>query len=248
MSVPHPPIDEHLVEPGTRQEMLRGELIYATPTLPSHADRHFELNYLIRAHLAPGYIGASDLLTRVNAGSDFATDTSVRKRGIDPETGGRYLEELAFEVVSTQSMREMIMRAEDLSARGVRRLLAIFVRRNEVCEWSVAEHRFVPLSLDDQLEDPTLVRPLPLGALFDADLADDAVVDALDAKGNRRLRAIKARGYERGMRQGLRQGIESLCRILDIELTPERLAHLESLDTAGLERLMAQLETQRRWS
>lgn len=246
-----PRLDEHLVEGETREEMLRGERIYAAPAREPHAERHFELDYVIRAHVKDGYIGASDLLTRAGPGSEFATDTAVRKRGIDPDTSTRYLEELAFEVVSTQSMREMIMRAEDLSNRGVRRLLAIFVARNEVCEWSVAEHRFVTLSIDDSLVDPTLARPIPIRALLDAALADDAVVDALDIKGNRRLRAIMTheheRGLEQGMSKGLVEGIESICRILGVELSPERRAGLHELDTASLERLLAQLETERRW-
>jgi hypothetical protein len=238
-----PRLDEYLVEGETREEMLRGERIYAAPAREPHAERHFELDYVMRAHVKEGYIGASDMLTRAGPGSEFATDTAVRKRGIDPETGTRYLEELAFEVVSTQSMREMIMRAEDLSTRGVRRLLAIFVARNEVCEWSVAEHRFVTLSLDERLVDPTLARPLPIRALLDAAQADDAVVDALDIKGNRRLRALMAREHDRGYVAG----IESICRILGIELSFERRANLHELDTAGLERLLAHLETERRW-
>jgi hypothetical protein len=254
-----PKLDEHLVEGETREEMLRGERIYAAPAREPHAERHFELDYVIRAHVKDGYIGASDMLTRAGPGSDFATDTAVRKRGIDPQTNTRYLEELAFEVVATQTLREMILRAEDLSARGVRRLLAIFVGggagggvgRNEVCEWSVAEHRFVTLSMDDSLVDPTLARPIPIRALLDAALADDAVVDALDIKGNRRLRAIKTRehqqGMSEGMSKGLVEGIESICRILGIELSPERRADLHELDTAGLERLLSQLETERRW-
>jgi hypothetical protein len=266
-----PKLDEHLVEGETREEMLRGERIYAAPAREPHAERHFELDYVIRAHVKDGYIGASDMLTRAGPGSEFATDTAVRKRGIDPETNTRYLEELAFEVVSTQSMREMIMRAEDLSNRGVRRLLAIFVARNEVCEWSVAEHRFVTLSSNDSLVDPTLARPIPIRALLDAALADDAVVDALDVKGNRRLRAIMTReleqgieqgitkgieqgieqgitkGIEQGITKGLIEGIESICRILGVELSPGRRADLHELDTAGLERLLTQLENERRW-
>jgi hypothetical protein len=242
-SVEHPSLDERLVEPGTREEMLRGERLYAAPALPPHAERHFELDYVIRAHVAPGYIGASDMLTRTGEASDFATDTAVRKRGINPETGTRYLEELAFEVVSTQSMREMTMRAEDLSKRGVRRLLAILVKRGEVCEWSKDEGRFVPLPMEGQLEDRTLARPIPIRALLDAVQADNAVVDALDSKGNPRLLDIKAREAERGMVRG----IEGMCHVLAIELTPERRAHLQGLDAAGLERLLTHLESERRW-
>ncbi len=39
--------------------------------------------------------------------SDFATDVCVRKDGVDPETGGRYLEELSFEVAHTQSLENL---------------------------------------------------------------------------------------------------------------------------------------------
>jgi hypothetical protein len=194
-------MDDHLVEPVTREEMLRGQRIYAAPARPPHAERHCDL------------------------------------------------EELAIEVVSTQTMRELIMRAEDLSERGVRRLLAIFVARKKpkreasVYEWSVAEHRFVQLSLDDEIRDPTLARPLPVRALVDATKADDAVIDALDSKDNRRLQQLKARERE----QGLEQGIASLCRVLGIELTPARQAHLHGLDAAGLGQLLRHLEIERSW-
>ena len=241
--VQHPSLDDHLVEPETREEMLRGERLYAAPAHLPHAKRQFGLGYVIGAHLAEGYLGATELLTRAGPGSDFATDVAVCKEGIDPATGTRYLEELAFEVVYTQSMREMIMRAEDLSNRGVRRLLAIFVKRSEVCEWSIDEHRFVTLSMDSQLDDPTLVRPIPIRALLDGAQADNVVVDALDSKGNPRIRAVEARGLERG----IERGIEAACRLLGLELTPEHRTHLQSLDSDGLDRLLTRLETERRW-
>src|SRR5690606_8353906 len=116
--------------------------------------------------------------------SDFATDVCVRKTGDDPETGARFLEELAFEIINEQSMRHITMRAEDIVGRGVRRLIAIFVKRGTVTEWSQAEHRFVPLSLDGELEDPTLAKPIPIRALLDAASADNSVAAALYAKQN----------------------------------------------------------------
>jgi hypothetical protein len=228
----HPTLDEHLVPGETREEMVRGQLVIAAPALPPHADRHCELDYVIRAHVAPGYISSSDMLTRAGPGSEFATDTSVRKQGLDPDTGTRYLEELAFEVVSTQSKRDITIRAEDLTARGVRRLLAIFVKQGEVREWSPSKQDWVMLPLDGKLEDPTLARPVEIRALLDAVAADDAVVDALDAKGNRRLREIK---------------VETACRILGITLDADRRAHLLTLDAGGLEQLLAKLESERRW-
>ena len=126
-------------------------------------------------------------------------------------------------------------------------MLAIFVGRGEVCEWSANEHRFVPLPLDSMLDDVTLARPILIRALLDAALADDAVVDALDVKGNRRLREIKANEREQALREGRIGTVVSLCRVLGIELDAERRAHVESLDTAALERLVVKLETDRRW-
>src|SRR5690349_6389472 len=133
---PLPGLDDRLVQPESREEMLRGRRIDTAPAHPPHADRQSALDYTIQAHAAEDYITSSDMLTRTGLDSDFATDTSVRCAGIDPTTGGRYLEELAFEVVNTQSLREMTERAEELTQRGVRRVLAIFVKKSEVAEWS----------------------------------------------------------------------------------------------------------------
>lgn len=242
-----PSLDEHLVPGETREEMLRGQRVLAMPAHPPHADRHCELDYVIRAHVAPGYISSSDMLTRAGPGSEFATDTSVRKRGLDPDTGTRYLEELAFEVVSTQTKRDITIRAEDLTARGVRRLLAIFVKQSEVREWSPSTHDWVTLPRDGKLEDPTLARPVDIEALLDAAAADDSVVDALDTKGNRRLREIKAAELERGLEQGRLEAVETACRLLGITLDADRRTQLLGLDATGLEQLLASLESERRW-
>src|SRR5690606_18219761 len=85
------------------REGSRNQRLHAAPARPPHAERHCDLDYLIRAHVADGYVAASDMLTRAGPKSEFATDTAVRKRGIDPSTGTRYLEELAVEVASTHA-------------------------------------------------------------------------------------------------------------------------------------------------
>lgn len=74
---------------------------------------------MIGAHVKEGYVGSTDLLTRAAPSSDFATDTCIRRDGIDPATNTRYLQELAFEVVNEQSMRDITDQAEDLTALAV---------------------------------------------------------------------------------------------------------------------------------
>jgi hypothetical protein len=265
-----PRLDEHLVRDGVREEVLRGQRLVAAPAKEPHADPHCRLDYLISAAAASGYVTSSDLLTRAGPGSEFATDTSVRRTGIDPATGTRYLEELAFEVVSTQSMREITERAEDLSNRGVRRLIAVLVKKGEVVEWSAVRKCWVPLSLDSTLADPTLARPVLIRAVFDAGVADNEVIESLAAKGNPRLAQREAaqhqlgleqglqqglqQGFEQGLQQGLQQGvqqarraIETLCRVFEITLGPAERTYLQTLDAAGLESLLTALETHRRW-
>src|SRR3954471_3623634 len=72
---PFPPVDEHLVEPEvTRDEIIGGRRVVAFPAAAPHADQHGQLNYVLRAQIAPGYVAAVDLLTRVDQKSDFASD------------------------------------------------------------------------------------------------------------------------------------------------------------------------------
>src|SRR5436853_5881106 len=102
-----PGVDDHLVVPEvTRDEIIGGRLVVAQPAKPPHAKRHFVLDHVLQAHLASEYVGATDLLTRHDANSDFATDSCIYKDGVDPAAGTRYLEEIAFDVVSEQKERD----------------------------------------------------------------------------------------------------------------------------------------------
>lgn len=243
-----PALDEHVVTPETtRDQLVRGRKVVAMPSLPPHGDRHFKLDYVIGAHVKEGYVGSTDLLTRVGKKSDFATDTCVRREGVNPATNERYLEELAFEVVNEQSMRDITEQAEDLTERGVRRVVAIFVKKGRVCEWSPRTGAWVPLDPDAPFADPTLARPLRVRELLDAAEADNAVVRALAEKKNPVLLEMVSGGREEGRKAGLRQGIEAACELLAIDLTPARRAHLARLDAPALEALLHTLRTERRW-
>jgi predicted transposase/invertase (TIGR01784 family) len=51
-----------------------------------------------------------------------------------------------------------------------------------------------------------------------------------------------------GFKRGLREAIEALCEAFTIELSVERRTEIQALDAAGLERLVAKLRADRRWS
>jgi hypothetical protein len=209
-----PALDEHLVEPETRWEVLQGSRMQASPARSPHADRHFTIDYVLGAHLAPGYIGATDLLTRWSAEDDYATDTSVRRAGIDAATGERRLEEMAFEVAYQQRRTELETRARVLSGRGVRRVFAVFVKEGTVEEWSAVTETWRMLDAGDVIEDRCLSRPIAARALLDAAAADEAVARALVARQHpvieQYAEARETRSYRRGKVEGQREALRMI--------------------------------------
>jgi Uma2 family endonuclease len=179
-----PAVDERLIMPGTRYEILEGDLVYVSPAREPHASRHSKLSALLEAYAAHGYNAASDMLTRASEQSDVAPDGCIYPEARDPETGGRQLEELAFEVVSTERLAHAGAKAAALVTRGVRRVFAIDVERRRALEWSSKTQSWEILSHGATVEDPALVLPLPIRDLVDAAKADDAVARALIAKNN----------------------------------------------------------------
>lgn len=180
-----PRVDDHLDPPEvTRLERIGGVVMEALPAEAPHAIRHSFLDYVIAAHVAPGYSAASDLKTRFEEESDFASDTCILREGKDPESGTRYLEELAFEVVSEQTESKVSLKAPRMVRRGVRRVFAVFVKKGRVAEWSAAKNGWELLDPSASIEDPCLSCPLEVRALVDAASAEDAVAAALVAKGN----------------------------------------------------------------
>ena len=236
-----PDVDDHLVEPEvTRDEIIGGRRMVASPADTPHATRHTDLDYLIRAHVAPGYTTAADLITRFDEESDFATDVAVFRNGIDPETGRRHLEEIAFEVVSQQTRGIVGEKAVRMHRRGVRRIFTVWLKKQQVCEWSAESRRWRPLAADEQIADSCLVKPLAVAALLDAAaLADDAVVEALVAKDNplilKREAAAEARGEARGRAAGLATALLGLLDERGFAVSAGQ--RQEILDCRDLERL-----------
>lgn len=201
-----PAPDERLVMPECGFEILGGEVVAVSPAHEPHGSQHAKLSAMLAAHCAPGYNVAIDMLTRAGWCEDFAPDVSIYPIARDPATGGRQLEELAFEVVVTESLTHAGTKAAKLCGRGVRRVFAIDVERGRCLEWSVAVDGWEILGAEAAIEDPALVPALPVRALVSAGSAKDAVARALLATRNPVLEARHTEIREEGREQGRVEG------------------------------------------
>ncbi len=233
-----PRVDDYRTDIDFENEEMVGGVVYQVfgADYP-HAKHNGDLDYLLRGLAVPGYSSASDLKTRVAEDSDFASDSALVRDGIDPETGTRHLEEIAFEVVSQQNRGIATKKAPRMIRRGVRRVFAVFVKKKQVAEWSTASNEWVTLHPSAVIEDPILAEPLEVSAVLDAAKADDAVVRGLAKKNNPEILRIRAKERTEGKAEGLRQAILSLLatRGLDVSETV-RDAVLSCTDPAVLDR------------
>ena len=177
-----PAVDERLIAPETGYEIDDGRLVHVAPSDEDHAVNQCAIGALLRAHRSVGREVAVDMLTRTSERNDFAPDASVYPSARDPLTGGRQLEELAFEVLATSRLGDAGTKAAKLTARGVRRVFAIDVAKQRAFEWSRELGTWEILAATAQLDDAALAVPLPVAALVDAAVADDATVRAYRAK------------------------------------------------------------------
>src|SRR5262245_39526978 len=99
---PLPADDERLIAPEPRSELLNGRVQYVPPSDEPHATCHVRLASMLEAHVGPRYAVALDMLTRTSETSDLAPDASIFPKARDRRTGGRRLEEIAFEILSTE--------------------------------------------------------------------------------------------------------------------------------------------------
>jgi Uma2 family endonuclease len=216
-----PDIDDRLVEPETRYEMLDGELVHVSPADRPHSRRHSKLNTLLETHAFPEFTVVCDQLTRTSKVDDVAPDVSVYPDAPDPRTGGRQLEQLAFEVVSTQSLGHAGRKAAKLVARGVRRVFAIDIDRLRVLEWSAELGTWRALDPAGRIEDAALEMPLPIGAMLDAARADDEVARALVARRNPVIEVVRAQDRAAGKAEGK---AESRAEAVLVVLAARRIA------------------------
>jgi len=213
--VPMPAVDERLVMPETRYEVIDGKVEYVAPADEPHGTRHSKISALLEMYAAPDHDVASDMLTRTSATGDMAPDASVFPAARDARTGGRQIEALAFEVVSTERLAHAATKARSLVGRGVRRVFAIDVARRRALEWSRSTDAWEILAPDGAIEDRALALPLPLRPLVEAAKADDAVAHALLAKKNPVIEEALQGARLQGEREGKREGkVAALLAIL----------------------------------
>ena len=236
-----PPVDEHFMREGMRFEALHGRVLMTPPAQEPHGRCHAELAYLLKAHITPEYRVAVDMLTRTSKTSDFAPDASVYPAARHPVTGGRQLEELAFEVVARQWIGIPSEKARELIRRGVRRVFALVVKSNRLMEWSTETDAFSVVPVQSQLDDRCFVRPLPVRAILEATATDDAVVAALRARGALGRIESEARC------EGLRAAVQSVAAILEVSPSPEQVESIASADEDALRGLLSALQRERRW-
>lgn len=183
---PLPAIDERLVMPGTRYEIDDGKLVYVPPARETHGELHAKLATLLSLHAAPDFRVLIDVLMRTSHDTDIAPDASVLPRAPDPITGGRQIDQLTFEIATSQSLGFVARRARKFRARGVRRVFAIHIAknplRNRVYEWSVARDAWEPMGSDAVIDDPALAIPLPVRPLLDAAALDDSMSSVFAAR------------------------------------------------------------------
>jgi Uma2 family endonuclease len=263
-----PPIDERLVEPETRYEMLDGELMYVAPSDPPHGNRQAKIAALVEAHVAQGFEVATELLTRTSKIDDFAPDVSVYPMDLDSRTGRRQIDELSFEVVSTQRMSLAEVKAAKLTARGVRRVFAIDVEHERALEWLPAQESWRVLDIRSYIEDPSLAVALPVAALVSEASADNDVARALVIKRNPVFEEVResdraegrsegraegraeglAEGHAEGLAEGLLRGqanaILTMARARGLAIEPaESVRVLAERDPARLERWLIRAAT-----
>src|SRR4051812_26688388 len=85
--IARPPVDERLVMPETRYEVIEGKIEYVPPSDEPHGTRHSKISALLEIYAGPGYDVASDMLTRTSEKGDMAPDASVFPEARDAETG-----------------------------------------------------------------------------------------------------------------------------------------------------------------
>lgn len=235
-----PAVDERLVAPESGYEVIDGRIVEVPGAGEAHGTRHAKVAAMIGAAVRDEFDVAVDMLTRTSKLNDFAPDVSVFPRARDPRTGGRQIEQLAFEIVSTQALSDAGDKASKLTARGVRRMFAIDIRHARVFEWAAEAAMWQLLAEAGVIADDCLAAPIAVEALVKAAKIDDAVARTLLLKGNPVLmEEMKTRELD-----ALRRAALAISRARGLTLTEaqrDRIATCE--DASQLETWLSRLAT-----
>jgi Uma2 family endonuclease len=238
-----PAADARLVAPQSRYEIVDGKVHYVAAADEPHGTRHSKISALLEAHAREDFEVASDMLTRTSEFDDMAPDVSVFPKERN-EDGGRKLEQLAFEVASTESLSDAGRKASKLMGRGVRRVFVIDIARQRAFEWSLELQAFRSLERDSAIEDHALAAPLPIEALVHAAKADDAMARALLVKRNPVLEAALATQRVEGKLAGMAEALVAVLAARGLTLEPADTARvLAQGDAAILRRWLAAAAT-----
>ncbi|HSK00259.1 MAG TPA: hypothetical protein VK932_03420, partial [Kofleriaceae bacterium] len=153
---------------------------------------------------------------------------------------GRQIEHLAFEVVSTETLRGAGAKAAGLVERGVRRVFAIDVPRACVLEWAHERGTWVELDRATSISDPALVTPLPVQALLREAEADYAVGRALVIKRNPAIEEARQESKAEGRAEAVLAVLAS--RALGVS-AHERAQIIGERDPGRLGRWLARVAT-----
>jgi len=238
-----PAVDERLVAPGCGYEIEDGEIVRW-----EHADEvegviRCSLGALLHAHRAIGREAGVNLLTRVTERDDLASHACVWPSALDPVTGGRQIEDLAFYVLSTERLARAGRRAGKLAARGVRRVFALDVAKQRAFEWSRELGTWVLLPPTTAIGDPSLAVALPVEALFDDKAAQLATVRAFRAKRDPEFLAEREAGYAEGLKLERARLLRDQLVLRFGALAPELEARVANAPADALARYLERILT-----
>lgn len=243
-SKPPPAVDERLVAAESRYEIEDGRVSYVAPADETHGTRHSKLSALLEAHVADDFEVASDMLTRTSESDDIAPDASVFPSARDPNTGGRQLEQLVFEIASTEKLSHAGRKARKLTDRGVRRVFVVDLPHGRVSEWAAEVSDWRLLEHDASIEDLALAVPLSVAAIAHAAKVDDAVAQALLAKRNPVLEAALAARHGEGRLEGKLESLHAVLAARQLLPNAEERSRLTTEATAAnLDRWLARAAT-----
>lgn len=99
----------------------------AAPESALHGQPHGQVYFVLHTYVAAGYELDVTALVREPAGRALGSDIRVRKNGLDPKTGDRHVEEMAFAIESQRPDAGAVIaqHVEAMLARGVRRIFTI---------------------------------------------------------------------------------------------------------------------------